>query len=340
MGAWGTGIFSDDLALDVKEDYNTMLHYFDDDNEILEIMKKRYSETFELEDELSVFWYALAYSQWQKGRLDDETKSQALYYIDNPESDGNLTLWKEEKSLYNKRLKVLQELKNKINSPQPERKTYKLLQGVGAKFEIGDIVRYQLGENEYKKFIKKRGDDLTEKAIRDLRSVFDGTNIYMIKMYDEEYALDGLFDIEEARKRNLTGHYEYFAVLKNFKKEPLTQEELYSADIRFDRFIKFGNGEKRRQDCLVFELAAFTFLYDKIHVGDDFTDFKKYVKVDNDKQLVEKLIKEHSLNIGQQIEEKRNYHFYAGITYFPEYWICCAPIIYSIEYMCPEIADI
>lgn len=337
MGTWGTGIFNDDLALDVKEDYNTMLHYFDDDNEILEIMKKRYSETFKLEDELSVFWYALAYSQWQKGRLDDETKSQALYYIDNPESDGNLTLWKEEKNLYNKRLKVLQELKSKLISPQPERKIYKLLQGVEAMFEIGDIVRYQLGEKEYKKFIKKRWDDLTEKAIRDLKSVFDGTNIYMIKMYDEEYALDGLFNIEEARKRNLTGHYEYFAVLKNFKKEPLTQEELYSADIRFDRFIKFGNGEKRRQDCLVFELSAFTFLYEKIHVGDDFTDFKKYVKVDNDKQLVEKLIKEHSLNIGQQIEEKRNYHFYAGITYFPEYWICCAPIIYSIEYMCPEI---
>lgn len=338
MGTWGTGIFSDDLAEDVKNDYNSMLYYFEDDHEILEIMKARYSESFKYDEELSVFWYALAYSQWLKGRLDEDTKAQALYYIDNPERDGNLALWKEDKQLYNKRLKVLQNLKVKLNSPQPERKKYKLRQGVPARFETGDIVRYQLSEKEFKKFIKAR-DYLSEKNVQNLSPLFDGTYIYMIKLYDEEVALDSCLDFEEACKRNLTHHYEYFAIFKRFKKQPLTKEELYSSDIRYDHFIRFLNGETRRQDCFLFRLSTYDYLCNKnIKYGDEyFTFIDRFIKLNNDKILAEKLIIENDLNIEQQIDE--NYYSRPPLPYLDKskYYICNTPIIFSIEYICPEI---
>ena len=200
--------------------------------------------------------------------------------------------------------------------------------GESAKFETGDIVRYQLGEKEFEKFIRRR-DYLSENVVHDLKSVFDGTNIYMIKIYDKEYAFDKSWDIEEARKRNQTWHNEYFAVLKNFKKEPLTKEELYSADIRFDYFIELDYGEKRRQDCLVFRFTDSNGMFS----DGEFINLEEYVVVDNDKQLAKKLIDEHSLNIEQQIEENRNYDSRIA----SKYHIGERPIMYAIKYMCPEI---
>ena len=74
------------------------------------------------EDEAPVFWFALADTQWNLGKLLPFVKEKVLEYL---KSGTNLTRWEKEainKREYKVREKVLQELEQKLMSPMPPEK--------------------------------------------------------------------------------------------------------------------------------------------------------------------------------------------------------------------------
>ena len=141
MGAWGARLYEDDTALDVKDRFDE-----------LRVGKTVEDITRELIDEYScmmddvncapVFWFALADTQWNLGRLLPEVKEQALAWIDK---GGDLAVWQEENPRQAvTREKVLRELHQKLNSPQPPEKKISQHRLYKCEWEIGDVFAFQL----------------------------------------------------------------------------------------------------------------------------------------------------------------------------------------------------
>lgn len=79
MGTWGPGIFDDDLAQDVREDYLGRLAEGAKPAAASKAIVMSY-DRLDI-DEAPVFWLALAATQWEYGALDPTVKRRALEVI-------------------------------------------------------------------------------------------------------------------------------------------------------------------------------------------------------------------------------------------------------------------
>ena len=115
MGAWGIGLYQDDVTCDVRSDYVNRLKVglsnIDATKDLIELNL----DFIEDPDDGPLFWLALADTQWKYGRLLPEIKEIALEYI---RSGTDLEKWKENKKQYEKRKKVLEELFENPRDPE------------------------------------------------------------------------------------------------------------------------------------------------------------------------------------------------------------------------------
>jgi hypothetical protein len=118
MGSWGTAIFSDDTACDIRSEYRELLEDQVPDDEATRRVVTAYAALGD--DEEHLLWIALAAAQSRLGRLEDHVRDRALAVID--EGRG-LELWEEAgAALLAKRKKVLAALRTQLTGPQPQRK--------------------------------------------------------------------------------------------------------------------------------------------------------------------------------------------------------------------------
>lgn len=118
MGAWGTGLYQNDLSADVKGDYISKLKGGKTDEEALQEIMEEYREEMEDIDCKYDFFLGLADTLWKKGRLTEAVKAKALEML---EEDRISDRWESEK-LRKERNRVLDRLKEELSSPMPERK--------------------------------------------------------------------------------------------------------------------------------------------------------------------------------------------------------------------------
>ena len=141
MGAWGVGLYQDDVTCDVRSDYVNRLKVglsnIDATKDLIELN----SDFIEDPDDGPLFWLALADTQWKYGRLLPEIKEIALEYI---RSGTDLEKWKENKKQFEKRKRVLEELEERLNSPMPPEKKVSKLVISKAKWKIGDVLLYRI----------------------------------------------------------------------------------------------------------------------------------------------------------------------------------------------------
>ncbi len=141
MGTWGPGIYQDDVTCDIKEDYLDRLRVGYSNEEATSELIERSQDFIDDEDDAPLFWFALADTQWKYGRLLPYVKEKAIEYIN---SGVDLERWEENKSLYNKRKKVLEELAEKLDSPQPAEKKVGKIKTSKAEWEAGDVLLYKI----------------------------------------------------------------------------------------------------------------------------------------------------------------------------------------------------
>ena len=141
MGAWGANLYQDDVALDVKDEYKDNLRRGKTNEETMQEIIDKYQELLEDEEDRGVFWLALADTQWNLGRLDEQVKEQALEII---ELGTDLKRWEINEKLYNKRKEILEKLKEKLLSPQPEEKRMPKYRTYKCEWKNGDVFAYQL----------------------------------------------------------------------------------------------------------------------------------------------------------------------------------------------------
>lgn len=147
MGAWGTGLYSDDFALDIKSELIDAMKFGKEYREAFDEVKEIYLDDLEEDDpDIPTFWFVCADVLWKLGRLDEDIKQTALAYINN---GGDVERWMEEStSLGKKRKAVLEKLKKKILSPQPERKPIKPYRFYTCPWNTGDIFAMPLQGEE------------------------------------------------------------------------------------------------------------------------------------------------------------------------------------------------
>ncbi len=143
MGAWGAGLYQDDVTCDVKEEYLNQLRIGKSNEEATDFLLDSYSDCANDDEDCdcSLFWFALADTQWKYGRLEDRVKKEALRQI---KLGNDLERWQENGTRdYNKRKAVLHKLEEELNSiPPKEKKVSKLIMDKAA-WEVGDVLLYQ-----------------------------------------------------------------------------------------------------------------------------------------------------------------------------------------------------
>lgn len=144
MGTWNTSITGNDTSKDLYTEYSAAFYKYDVEEALKRIDLYIRSEMFDEtdEEEWCNYYYSLADFMWKKGILTEAVKAKVIEMID---SGFGLELWAEagQKTL-NSRKQKLAEFKEKLLSPQPQKKKIKPSVYTERIFEDGDIVAVQL----------------------------------------------------------------------------------------------------------------------------------------------------------------------------------------------------
>jgi len=144
MGAWGTGIFADDSAADLRDDYRKLIGDGVTGPQATDRLIAQWAPQRD-PDLAPVFWLALALTQWSCGRLEERVKAEALRVI----ADGSaIQPWAggpDER----KRQAVLQGTKRKLQSPQPPERKIKKRVLASCDWQRGDLIGYRLITADY-----------------------------------------------------------------------------------------------------------------------------------------------------------------------------------------------
>lgn len=146
MGAWGPAIFSDDTACDVRDSYRERISDGKDGTAATTEMLEQWKidSLAADDDDVLVFWLALAATQWKVGRLEDRVRNKAIEVID---SGKDLGRWKEVGQV-DKRAAVLRKLKEQLLSPQPAPKNVRVEKPQVPPWSCGDYVSYRLNSGD------------------------------------------------------------------------------------------------------------------------------------------------------------------------------------------------
>lgn len=112
MGTWDTGIFDDDIAMDVRAEFDDAIEEGMTVKRATKLVLESFQDVLEDDDEAPIVYLALAALQLEKGSVQVNIKKKVLKII---ESREGLDRWKEVGGeVYNNRLNVLDELKNRL----------------------------------------------------------------------------------------------------------------------------------------------------------------------------------------------------------------------------------
>ncbi|MDR4968844.1 MAG: hypothetical protein RG740_04435 [Acholeplasmataceae bacterium] len=148
MGAWGTKLYQDDVAQDVRDEYKKLLKTGLSNEEATQKLINDNKWLIDDMDDGPIFWFALADTQWKLGRLLPEVKDKAIQYIQDGEHVK--TWFDQDPKLGLKRKTALDELMIQLNTLMPEAKKISLYKYFRNDWNIGDTYAYQLN-GEYAK---------------------------------------------------------------------------------------------------------------------------------------------------------------------------------------------
>ena len=118
MGVWGTALFSDDIACDIRDHYRALLEDGVEDSVAILQTVERYGAY--LEDSDGVALLAFAVTQSKLGRLDPDSRERALAVIDR---GADLEAWEQDNpKLLPRRRAVLEKARAQLTGRQPPRR--------------------------------------------------------------------------------------------------------------------------------------------------------------------------------------------------------------------------
>lgn len=149
MGAWGTGISSNDTYADI---YKQFVDWYNEGLSVPEITKRlidENQETINLEEDAPNFWFAIANGQWECKALDKKVFSKVEHIINSGE---DIRIWKEldaSPSDLRAREKVLNKFLSKLQTEKdkPRKRTKKRF--YNSIYQKGDCLTYLMDNGNY-----------------------------------------------------------------------------------------------------------------------------------------------------------------------------------------------
>jgi hypothetical protein len=114
MGAWGAGIFDDDLAIDVRAAFEREIESGKDVKNATDTVLKSFVSALRDSDDRPVVYLALAALQTEHGELRPDIRAKALQAIETGEA---LEKWNEDLTDWpglTERKKVLEEMRTQL----------------------------------------------------------------------------------------------------------------------------------------------------------------------------------------------------------------------------------
>ena len=142
MGMWGFELYQNDTALDVKGDFEELYNAGKTVREITDQLTSDYADIMSDVDEESLFWFALADTQWNFGVLLPDVKEKALCLIH--QNLGMFLHRTADEHAKAQRKKTLDDLKDKLLSPQPPTKKAVKRRVYKCRWKLGDVFAYRL----------------------------------------------------------------------------------------------------------------------------------------------------------------------------------------------------
>jgi hypothetical protein len=144
LGTWGTGIFGNDLAADVRAQYRSLMAEGATGPDATDGVLGEWGGLADDDEDGVHIWLALAATQTQLGRLEDRVRDRALAIID---AGADLRLWQEDSPEdVPARRRALELLRQKLVGPQPAPRRVRKQAPMKPKFAPGDIVAYRLDD--------------------------------------------------------------------------------------------------------------------------------------------------------------------------------------------------
>lgn len=153
MGVWGYKLYQNDLSLDVRDEFQEMYRDGKKAEEITEKLLEEYRGMIGDPTEEPLFWFALADIQWKCGVLMPEVREKAFYWMEHDRSMEccqPLGITENVELQLKHRKKVLEQLKEKLLSPQPPVRKQPKRSVYICPWAIGDVFAYQLESDEAK----------------------------------------------------------------------------------------------------------------------------------------------------------------------------------------------
>ncbi|MDR3572450.1 MAG: hypothetical protein P4L50_01195 [Anaerolineaceae bacterium] len=141
MGTWGTGLYSDDTACDVRDDYKDILGDGIAEPDATDLLIEQWRNALSDPDISSVFWLVLADVQWNLGKLQEKVKQEAIKVIEN---SSDLIRWSSNQKFVLKRKVVLARLRRKLETSQPTEREVEKRYVNSTDWNIGDVFSFRL----------------------------------------------------------------------------------------------------------------------------------------------------------------------------------------------------
>jgi hypothetical protein len=140
LGVWGTGLFSDDVACDVRDQYRQLLEDGVEDGEATRLTVEAFREY--LEESGGIALVALAVTQSKLGRLDLGIRDRALAVLDR---GADLEMWeRDDPKLLPKRRAMLEKARAQLIGPQPLRRRVRPPKRTSSGLAAGDVLAIEL----------------------------------------------------------------------------------------------------------------------------------------------------------------------------------------------------
>lgn len=214
MGAWGTSLYSNDTTSDIRNDYVDKLRRGKSNEEVTQELIDINADIMGDVEEEPLFWFALADTQWNYGRLLPEVKEKAMFFLSQ---DEELERWREsgEKQLQAWQ-KTRDKLKEKLESPQPAEKKVSKYRIYQCTWKLGDVFAYRFTSD----YSKEKGFEGKYAIFRKVSedTWWPGHIIPVIQIY--KWIGSEIPSIEELVKFNLLPVYPSLSFV-NFPNDPL-----------------------------------------------------------------------------------------------------------------------
>jgi hypothetical protein len=136
MGTWGTGIFADDLAADVRGDWRDALVEGLSSSDASARLLERFKEAASDRDESPRFWMSLAAAESETGRLEEWVRDRALAIID---SGADVEQFDPQDQA--RRRKAITSLAEKLRGPQRAPVKLSRPRPQASPVAVGDVIR-------------------------------------------------------------------------------------------------------------------------------------------------------------------------------------------------------